>query len=481
MPPTRREEYHFFMRFTFSRSILALFIVGALLPVVTSAQYYNLLGSPTDAFGKKDGPLQIVLPNGGEYLVEGNTYTITWTGEDLRGSVDLYLINDTKRIATITIGVPVEQNSYNWKVPKGFAAMYHNSDFGMFAFVRVHIVHPSTKEYDTSDSVFTIEASAKPLTASRFKDVSASHENATAIEFVRSQGMVGGYDDGTFRPNATINRAEFVKILTLYKFEQEMVDMCGTGYLFTDVRGGEWFQKYVCRARDANLISGYPDGSFKPERMINFVEAAKIIATTDTYNSGDPVMPQFTGGPWYSVYVQYLSDHDAIPMSIVSPDQLITRGEMAEIIYLLKAKPGKPSRSAQEILAFSEPANVCTDDPIDSRIGGGTVSYPKKKEYAHLDYLGEVLTAHECGAERFQKAFDDEKTVVGPHPFIDLYAQPSSALRKLLTEQGYACYIEELFHCTKWEHPSSVRISAFIKLRPYILELSGFSCPNCYR
>jgi hypothetical protein len=96
-----------------------------------------------------------------------------------------------------------------------------------------------------------------------------------------------------------------------------------------------WYTKYVCRAKDAHLIDGYPDGTFHPERSINVAEAAKIIARADTFNAGDPVLPADTGGPWYEIYTRYLVERGAMPTEITSYDHPLMRGQMAEILYHL--------------------------------------------------------------------------------------------------------------------------------------------------
>jgi len=188
-----------------------------------------------------------------------------------------------------------------------------------------------------------------------FPDVPSNHPNATAIGYVQVQDIVSGYPDGTFRPNNTINRAEFTKIVTLYKFGQEMIDKCGSRMQFSDLFFDAWYVKYVCRAKDGHLIDGYSDGTFRPEQFINFAEAAKIIALTDTYNADDPRLPTDDGGAWYNRYVRYLSNARAIPLSITSLDQQITRSEMAEMIWRLKAEiTDKPSRTYEEIASYNQ-------------------------------------------------------------------------------------------------------------------------------
>jgi hypothetical protein len=183
-----------------------------------------------------------------------------------------------------------------------------------------------------------------------FSDVPLDHPDANGIAYVKEKGIVSGYADGTFRPDQIINRAEFTKIVMLYKFGQQMIDMCGSSMNFTDVSFNDWFGHYICRGKDAGVIDGYPDGTFRPNAPINFSEAAKIIARTDTFNAGDPVLPPDTGGPWYERYVRYLSNNNAIPLTITTLDHSVTRGEMAEMIYRLKTHTTSKSSQSYESL-----------------------------------------------------------------------------------------------------------------------------------
>jgi|GEM_PF-1509476 len=188
---------------------------------------------------------------------------------------------------------------------------------------------------------------------SPFTDVVAGSTYYDALVYLKAQGIVTGYADGSFKPNNTINRAEFTKIVVGALNHATDVDACmganvgTTGYLalFTDVLGAKeesdlaWYTKFVCYAKVNHLIDGYSDGSFKPSQEINFVEAAKIVV-----NSFKLAMSSAAGAQWYSGYVESLAGNKAIPTTIVHFDQKLTRGEMAEIIFRLKTQNlSKPS------------------------------------------------------------------------------------------------------------------------------------------
>ncbi|MDD4287503.1 MAG: S-layer homology domain-containing protein [Candidatus Peribacteraceae bacterium] len=178
-----------------------------------------------------------------------------------------------------------------------------------------------------------------------FVDVSSTHPNADAIAFVKSQGIVSGYADGTFRPDQYINRAELLKILVLSIQTSNPDFHCTFKTHFSDVDEQAWYGEYLCKVLwdpDA-WVEGYPDGTFRPTAPINFVEAAKILDRALDFTGTE-------GKTWYEGYARQLANRNAIPLSIKRFDQSITRGEMAEMIYRLRANiQSQPSRTFEEL------------------------------------------------------------------------------------------------------------------------------------
>ncbi len=200
---------------------------------------------------------------------------------------------------------------------------------------------------------------ATPAYAS-FSDVSATHPNYDAIIHMQKQGIVSGYPDETYRPNTIINRAEFTKIIIGSSFNASDLDRCSLGniYSFVDIDFTAWYARYLCVAVHHRMVSGYLDHTFQPNAPINFAEAAKIIAV-DGYVVGDVAVPNDQGGPWYEPYVRYLELNNAIPLSITRFDQLITRGEMAEMIYRLYNKMNDlPSQTYEGLQTSGETLSV---------------------------------------------------------------------------------------------------------------------------
>ncbi|MEA4920019.1 MAG: Ig-like domain-containing protein [Clostridiaceae bacterium] len=119
--------------------------------------------------------------------------------------------------------------------------------------------------------------------ATTFSDVS-SHWSKDYVYKAVSHGYVDGYDDGTFKPNKAITRAEFCKMLN------KALGLSATATTsFSDVTSSKWYSSDVQKAVAAGYISGYDDGTFLGDNQITRQEAALIIARliTDPSKSKD--------------------------------------------------------------------------------------------------------------------------------------------------------------------------------------------------
>ena len=165
-----------------------------------------------------------------------------------------------------------------------------------------------------------------------FSDVGSEHVYFDAITYMQTKGIVQGYADGTYRPDNLISRAEFIKIVMSGVTMDSSFD-CGQK-LFNDVStlSDNWYRDPVCKAFHKGIIVGYADKTFKPDQSISFVEAAKIIIKANNIQTAGVTEP------WSKEFTDVLNSKNAVPITINDYNQKITRGEMADIIYLLKGK-----------------------------------------------------------------------------------------------------------------------------------------------
>lgn len=121
---------------------------------------------------------------------------------------------------------------------------------------------------------------------SRFRDVPSNSPFLSSIEAAAEQGVIGGYSDGTFRPDAPVTRGEAAKMVV----RAFSVDINTTGGPhFSDVPGGYSLYSEIESARNASIISGYSDGTFRPNAAIIRAHLAKIVnraRSGGTFSSG---------------------------------------------------------------------------------------------------------------------------------------------------------------------------------------------------
>lgn len=119
--------------------------------------------------------------------------------------------------------------------------------------------------------LYNLLASYPPVTGGSFSDVSDSAWYATAVNTLVELDVLSGYEDGTFRPNNAVTRAEFVTAVC------KCFDSLSTGSAgFSDV-SGHWAEGFVNQAVAEDWISGFPDGTFRPDESIQRCQVTAIL------------------------------------------------------------------------------------------------------------------------------------------------------------------------------------------------------------
>lgn len=173
------------------------------------------------------------------------------------------------------------------------------------------------------------------------KDIK-THSYKEAIGYLMNKKVVQGYADKTFKPDNTVNRAEFVKMILESKYGKDTV---GTEKnCFRDVKDA-WYSPYVCMAKKDGVLNGYPDGTFKPSREISFAEAAKVLA--ELYG-----IQTVKGSNWYEGYVKALQKKKYIPQTVSAPEKKLTRGEVAELLWRVEEQ--KSDQPSTEVIGGAE-------------------------------------------------------------------------------------------------------------------------------
>lgn len=118
--------------------------------------------------------------------------------------------------------------------------------------------------------LLTEQIEADKTYSSTFNDVAKDCWAANYIGYMQQFGIVTGYTDGSFRPNAPVTRAEFAAIAS--RFEK----LTQGSASFTDVPDTHWAVKYINFAATRGWVTGYADGTFKPEHSITRAEVAAV-------------------------------------------------------------------------------------------------------------------------------------------------------------------------------------------------------------
>lgn len=189
-------------------------------------------------------------------------------------------------------------------------------------------------------SFLCVSLALTPLAMADFKDVPKDHKNVVAIYDLQERKIVQGYSDNTFRPDTVVNRAEALKfILAGIGADVQTSD---TGTPFKDIKPTDWHAPYVKKAKEMGIVAGNPDGTFAPGRTVTRAEFVKMLLEASKWDkkvSEIPVtFPDVPSNAWYTPYVLYagyigLLERD--DKGNLQPGTGVTRGDVAEMIYIL--------------------------------------------------------------------------------------------------------------------------------------------------
>lgn len=169
---------------------------------------------------------------------------------------------------------------------------------------------------------------------SSFKDVKPSLDHYDAIMNLAERGIVKGYEDGTFRPDAKLTRAHASKILAL-SLGLDTKNVKDPG--FKDLNPNQWHYEYVAALANAGYIQGFEDGTFRPNDPMTRAHTAKILDLSYKLPDGDAANP-FTdvrSDSWYVGHVLSLVENNITKgktATTFEPNANVTRAQMASFV-----------------------------------------------------------------------------------------------------------------------------------------------------
>ncbi len=170
-----------------------------------------------------------------------------------------------------------------------------------------------------------------------YSDFSEKEDFAVSALRLQDLGILSGYEDGSFRPDNTITRAEFTKIVVcMMNKEDEAKSSTGlTGFFDVDI--ASWYTNYIRYAVNRDILSGYADGSFRPQNTIKVSEAVTILLRTLGYNEDE------VGYFWPDNYMSASGSLGLLSGMNLSADTEVTRKVAAVLVD--RALFAKPSAS----------------------------------------------------------------------------------------------------------------------------------------
>ena len=148
-----------------------------------------------------------------------------------------------------------------------------------------------------------------------YTDVPADAWYNSAVSTLSNAGILDGYEDGTFRPDGNITRAEFATITA--RFLEASYD---GGNRFPDI-DGHWAAEYINEAANAGIVDGYEDGTFRPQQNITRAEAVTMVnRTVDRHPDADHLLDNMVTWPdnpesaWYYAQIQEATNAHAYTM-----------------------------------------------------------------------------------------------------------------------------------------------------------------------
>ncbi len=154
----------------------------------------------------------------------------------------------------------------------------------------------------------------------------ASADEEFSAKQLKTLGILNGYEDGSLRLDNPIIRSE-VAALAIRIVNPSDEEVAGEFKTFSDVSSDYWAYETVSKAYNLGLIKGYPDDTFKPLNEISFAEVIAIMV------NGLKASEKLEG-EWPMNYINKAKDLGIIDKADdTDPAKIITRGEMADIVW----------------------------------------------------------------------------------------------------------------------------------------------------
>jgi subtilisin len=283
-------------------------------PSMTNVEIRNLLGGMTidlgdpgrdPIFGKGFLQYPKLIPGAPEIIKQSSS-----------GKVDISLKEPDDSVSIWRDGIKLPKTNNSWSI-YGVKGTY-SIDIG----------------YTTTNAIPVKERMNILLSEPNYIDVTASQWFSPHIGYLANKKQIAGYSDGTFKPYQVITRAEAATLIgRALKFDGTQTDT-----VFKDVAKESFASGYIQKAVEANIITGYDDGTFNPNKTVTRAELAILIAKAFKLPTSVSSQNTFTDvSPSMAAYAYILPTIDAKVTKGYSdgtfrPYKTMTRSEFAAFL-----------------------------------------------------------------------------------------------------------------------------------------------------
>jgi len=211
-----------------------------------------------------------------------------------------------------------------------------------------------------------------------FSDVASSHPYISAIEWGKNSNVLSGYPDGTFQPDKNVNRAELLKIMLAAKGIDTTSASVPSG--FFDVDENAWYAPYIRFAKHEGIVQGYEDRTFRPNQTVNFAEALKMAYLIYGIDTQD------TGGEWYSRYLNHARSNSILFSSNVNIALGMARKDVVWIAY--KLQNWKPPTASSKPVSKSSSSKSSIQNQSTECLIKGNISTKTDERIYHVQGCG---------------------------------------------------------------------------------------------
>lgn len=230
------------------------------------------------------------------------------------------------------------------------------------------------------------------ISLAKYNDIPEGSYYFDAVNNLVKMGVINGYDDGTFRPNGEVTRAQFVKMIVMAMGKEKEAAALKNSTIFSDVSSSNWAVGYINLAIKNNIITGYVDGSFKPNQNINYAQAITVMLRSLGYGTAE------MSGVWPQNYIEKGKALEISKGINLNPTDKVTRAAIS--VMLERALNTKINGTNQVLADKSElgavkTAIITNSSAFDSTLPEGTIKTDlgdfKTSEINDINYLGKKI------------------------------------------------------------------------------------------